>query len=154
MVFWTVVFITYYLMCLTRGNLYYNVFQKIGELTIKQASVESKKEKDVIATEMLKSAWILFLGIPLIIAMYVYFFKAMLVDIYKYPTIIMLFYALLTTFVLNKKKKTKEDLTTEEGRIRAKIELENTKRFTFKGTVTQLIYLGYFGYMFYLLVLR
>lgn len=153
MIFWTVVFITYYLAALTRGNLYYGVFQKVGELTLKQAIAETKKEKDEIAMEMLKSSWTLFLGIPIMIIMYIYLFNAMNVDVYKYPTIIMLFYAILITFVF-RKKQNKNDLNTEEGRMRYKIELEKTKRYTFRGFISQIGFLTYFGYMFYLLVLR
>ena len=95
------------------------------------------------------------LSIPFIIAMAIYFFVALGIDIYKYPTIIMLFYMLFSSFVLNKNtNKSKYDLNTEEGRIKYKIFIEKIKRYTFKGFITNLIYIGYFGYMFYLLVLR
>jgi len=154
MIFWTVVFITYYLMVLVRGNIFYDILQKAGELTIKQATMTTKKEKDAIGSEIMKVAWKILLAIPLLIAECIYLFKAISIDTLKYPTLIILFYSLLTTFVLNKSKKTKEDLTTEEGRIRYKITLEKIKRYSFKSFITTLIFLGYFGYMFYLLVLR
>lgn len=48
----------------------------------------------------------------------------------------------------------KEDLSFQEGRIVYKNELEKLKRYTFKGNIKQLVFLVYFGYMFYCLVLR
>lgn len=153
MVFWTVVFITYYLASLVRGNLFHNALVKVGELTIDQAKVEGKKEKDDIAGEMLKVSWPMFLGVPLVIILYVYLFKAITLDIHQYPTLAMLFYILFTTFVMRTKKTTKNDLTTNEDIVRAKISLENIKRYTFKRSLVNLVYLSYFSYMFYVLVL-
>ena len=154
MVFWTVVFITFYLASLIKGNLFYNLTKRVGELVLKQAEAETKKEKDEIAKEIIKSSWMIYLTIPLAIIEYIYLFKAINIDPYKYPSIVMLFYLLLTMFVFNRNKKNKTDLTTQEGRIVYKNELEKLKRYTFKGIIKQLVFLVYFGYMFYCLVLR
>ena len=154
MVFWTVVFIIFYLASLTKGNLFYNLTKRVGELVLKQAEAETKKEKDEIVKEIIKSLWKIYLTIPLAIIEYIYLFKAINIDPYKYPSIVMLFYSLLTMFVLNRNKKNKTDLTTQEGRIVYKNELEKLKRYTFKGIIKQLVFLVYFGYMFYCLVLR
>ena len=155
MIFWTVVFITYYLASLVRGNLFHNALVKVGELTIEQAKdkIDGKRENKEIGKEMLTASWPIFLGIPLLITLYAYLFKAISLDIYQYPTLIMLFYILFTSFVL-RTKKTKDDLTTNEGIVRAKIALEKLKRYTFKRSLVNLVYLSYFGYMFYVLVLR
>jgi hypothetical protein len=155
MLFFTVVFITYYLASIVKGNLFFDVYRKIAELTIKQNETEDKKEKDNIAKEILKTSWSMLVGFGLLIVEIIYIFSALSIDIYKYPTIITLFYIVLMGFVFNKNnKKPKVDLKTEEGRIRYKIELEKVKRYSFKGIMSNLIYLVYFGYMFYLLILR
>lgn len=154
MVFWTVVFITFYLASLTKGDLFYNSTKRVGELVLKRAEAETKKEKDEIAKEIIKSSWMIYLTIALTIIEYIYLFKAINIDPYKYPSIVMLFYSLLTMFVFNGNKKNKTDLTTQEGRIAYKNELEKLKRYTFKGTIKQLVFLVYFGYMFYCLVLK
>jgi hypothetical protein len=156
MIFWTIVFITYYAALLVRGNLYYNVIKVAGELTLKQAITVDKKEKETIGKELAKAGWKMLLAIPLIIAECIYLFSAINVDIYKYPSILMLFYMLFSVFVLNRNStnKSKYDLKTEQGQVNYQIFLDDMKRYTFKGAITSLIYLGYFGYMFYLLMLR
>jgi hypothetical protein len=154
MIFWTVVFLTYALACLVKGNLFYEVMKKNGLLLIKQATVEIKDERDKINKEIIKNSWSMFLVFPIVIGMYIYFFSALSIDTLKYPTIIMLFYVLIITFVLNKNKTPKNDLTTEEGRLKTKSAIENMKRYSLKGIITHLIYVTYFSYMFYLLVLR
>ena len=154
MIFWTVVFITYYMASLVKGDLFYNVLQRQGELNIKYANVTGKEEKKLAAEEMFKASWKMLLAIPLVIALGIYLFSAINVDVHKYPSIVMLFYVIFNSLVLNRNKKSKCDLTIEEGKIRYKIELEKMKRYTFKRFIINLIYIGYFGYMFYLLVLR
>jgi hypothetical protein len=154
MVFWTIVFLTYALACLVNGNLFYNIMKKNGLLLIQQAEVTTKEEKEKIGKEILKNALPMFFTLPIVFGMFIYFICALSVDILKYPTIITLFYALIVTIVSNKNKTPKVDLTTEEGRIRAKINIEKMKRYSFKGVITQLIYVTYFSYMFYLLVIR
>jgi positive regulator of sigma E activity len=155
MVFWTVVFIIYYFSLIVRGNLFYDIEKKVSELTIKQSLTENKKDKDEITEQILKSSWSMFLMIPLVIVMFIYLFNAITIDINKYPSIVMLFYVLITTFVFKGKgkDKSKHDLTTEEGRLRFKIDAEKIKRYSFKSFIRQSIYLGYFLYMFYILVL-
>lgn len=153
MIFWTIVFIIYYLASLIRGNLYYDSIKKSGELVLKQATTDSRLEKEKIAKDIVKSSWDILLSLLLIIIMYIYLFNAINVDVYKYPSIVMLFYSLLTVFVFRDRKKSRQDLTTEDGRYEYRKELDNLKRYSFKDFIKQLIFLIYFGYMFYILVL-
>jgi len=154
MIFWTVVFITYYAASLVRGNLFFDIMKKHGELTLKQAQTIEEKEKETIGKEILKISWKMLLVLLLIIAEGIYLVNAFGVDIYKYPTIFTIFYLLFSTFVFNRNNKPKCDLKTDEGRVRYEVALDDMKRFTVKGFITSTIYLSYFGYMFYLLVLR
>lgn len=154
MLFWTVIFITYTLAVLVNGNLFYNDMQKAGELFLQNAITEDKTEKERLGKEIIKAIWKMFLIFPLIIVMIVYLFKAIQIDIYKYPSIIMLFYSLFTTFVFNNKKIVKHDLSTEEDRNEYRIYLKNIKKYTLKGFITEIVYLIYFVYMFWILTIK
>lgn len=149
MLFWTVVFFTFYLVLLAKGNLTYNTTIKSGELMIKLYE-QSKTEKEV-NSEVFKTNWPILLYFPVFLGTFIYYISALTVDVNKYPTIGILIY-LITTMVFSKSKNNKQDLTTNEGRQKYREQLYKTKKRTFTGTIKQLVFLTYFGYMFYLLV--
>ena len=155
MLFWTIVFITYHLAFIVRGNLYHDIMKKSGELTLKQAETEDKKEKDNIAKELVKKAWPIWIGSIILIAEIIYILSALKIDVLKYPTAITLFYMIFVGLILSKvNKEQKYDLKIEEDRTNYKLEIKKLKRYTFKGIISNLIYITYYCYMFYLLALK
>lgn len=151
MLFWTVVFITYYLSSLIKGNLYYNILKANGDLILKQAQVESKREKENLSLEILKKSWTMFLAIPLMLAEIIYLINAIAVDVHKFPSILILIYTLLSVVIAYKNPK-KTDLTTVEGRVKYQIELDKVKKYSFKKFFSNLVFVTYFAYMFYIIV--
>jgi len=146
MLFFTIVFITYFLAIVIKGNLYYDLIIKAGEETIKQHEL-GKKEAGEHAK---KFAFILFaVMLPMLITELIYLINALQIDYLKYPTILMLLNIIIA---FAKIKPDKNDLTTEEGRIKYRINLYKNKKRTIKNTIIKLLNLVYFSYMFYLLV--
>jgi hypothetical protein len=151
MLFWTIVFITFYLFLLFKPYGL-NAFQgKNGELQIKLANAKTDEEKKAIAEEQGKIILPYLLLIPFIIAEFIYLISAISIDVYKYPSIAMLFYMIIASAIGAKIKDIKKyDLTTEEGQIKYRKQIYKGR--TLKGYLFNLIYLTYFGYMFYILV--
>ena len=151
MLFWTVVFFTFYLVIFAKGNPMYNNIIKTGELTIKLYE-QGKTEKE-INKELFDNNWPYLFYIPLVLGTFIYYINALTVDIYKYPTIGILVYLIFTmAFSKYSNNKSKNDLTTEGGRQKYREQLYKIRKRTFKGMIKQLIFLSYYGYMFYLLV--
>lgn len=150
MLFFTVIFITYFLALLVKGNLFYDLIIKTGEEKIKNA--EKGLDSKEIGEEGKKFIYVMFLVLlPMMFTEIIYVLNALTIDYLKYPTILMLL-NIIIAFV--RIKSTKEvDLTIEENKIKFRENLyKNTKKRTFKGAIIQLINLTYFVYMFYLLV--
>jgi hypothetical protein len=150
MLFLTIVFIALYLILLVRGNGYSELIIKVGENELKNAETGSNNKVDESTAYNVAGVgcflWCLFFMeiIYFIVALQNY-------DVYKYPTIACILYAILG-FAL-RKRNNKKDLTTEEGRSKFRKQLyQKNRRYTFKGIITRLLYLAYFCYMFYYLV--
>jgi len=151
MLFWTLVFITFYLINLSKGSILYNSTIKLGELTLEynKEGISNIKKKE-IGKEMLFMLIPVFLVILLLIIQTIFLICAIHIDYLKYPTIIILAFIILNIVKSVKKPTTKINLSTEEYRKK----LYLTKKRTFKGTLITLMYLAYYFYMFYILALR
>jgi hypothetical protein len=151
MLFWTIVFITYYLFLIFKKDGFTSFISKTGEFQIKLANAKTEIEKKNIFEEQAKQCLPYLLIIPFIFAEYIYLINAIKIDIYKFPSIIMLFYIIITMVLSNRNKnKVDFDLTTEEGQTQFRKQIYKGR--TFKGYLFNIIYLGYFAYMFWILV--
>jgi len=156
MLFWTIILITIYLILLVRGSFFTNTIIKLGELTLKanEQGLEYygegrlKNELGKIGMPML------FYGLGMLIVQLFYLINALSVDYLKYPTIIIMIIIMSGFAIGAKKTKNKDDLTTEKGRQNYRTKLYKQSSRKFKSTMTQIIYLSYFIYMFYVLALR
>lgn len=148
MIFWTLVFITWFLILLIKGNPIANLSIKLTEMGIKASEGKSltKDEENTSVKFVIAVFGMLILWIIQII----YLIKAIPIDTYKYPTFIMLAY-LIFTIVTTKKPKSKVNLTTDEGKIEYRKVAYQSGKKTFTGVIKTLIFLAYYGYMFYLL---
>jgi hypothetical protein len=153
MLFWTVVFITMSLLYLVRGKSFYSSIIKSGELTLEksQENISESRKKELDQEILLTGLPLLLVNLPLAIAKLVYFFKAVNVDIYKYPTLIMIAIVVIGFVIGFSNNKNNNDLSTEEKRFNYKSKLYQKR--TGWGVVNSLISLSYFGYMFYVLAL-
>jgi len=154
MLFWTIVFFTFAIIKLIKGNVFHQITINIAEITVKQANPNlTKKEKDDLDKEMMKSGmwWILTFGLGMVVAEMVYLLNAVSIDAYKYPTVAMICLAIFIT-VKNYVSK-KPDLSTEQNQKIYLAKVYTGKR-TFFSTFNSLANLSYFGYMFYSLLLK
>jgi len=154
MLFWTIVFFTFSIIKLIKGNIFHQTTINIAEITVKQANPDlTKRERDALGSDMMKSGmwYILIFGLGMVIAEIIYLLNAVSMDAYKYPTIVMICIAI---FIIVKSYVVKKpDLSTEQNQKIYLAKVYANKR-TFFGVVNNLINLGYFGYMFYSLLLR
>lgn len=148
MLFFTIVFITWFFASLIKGNLYYNLTKESGLEEIKRNENSIEKIGDA-QTKMLALVFLIIL--PMFITEVIYLINAFNIDTLKYPTMFMIVWFILNLVI---GKKNSNDLKTSEGREKYKEKLYTMKKRTFKGTMSQLIYLSYFGYMFYMIVFK
>jgi hypothetical protein len=120
---------------------------KVGEFNIKKAKGETTNEKYKIET---KSVLQVILVIFLFFFEIIYLIYAINIDPYKYPTIVLLLYFIISTVLINKNQQRQPDLSIEENITKYRKELYKPK--TFISALTNFIYCCYFGYMFYVLV--
>jgi len=153
MLFWTLVLITITIIKLIKGGLFKETYIKMAEFTVKESYPElTKEEKKEIQTESFKVGWSLILfRLGLVVVHIIYLLNAINLDPLKYPTIIMITWIMIA-FIKGVVSK-KVDLTTEEKRKKYLAKVSLSKR-TLSGTIINIAFLSYFGYMFYLLVLR
>ena len=152
MIFWTLVFITFTLIKLIKGSIFKETLIKVAEIAVKGSYPElSEEEKKNLQTESFRIGWQYFLfGLIVIIVHIIYLLNAIDLDPIKYPTLLMIAWIILA-FVKGIVSK-KLDLSTEEKRKSYLAKVYLSKR-TLSGTILNLVFLSYFGYMFYLLVL-
>ncbi len=145
MLFWTVVFFTMNFIFLFRVP-FRETNIKIAEIYIQKA--EGKITEKEYNNQIFKQSWHMFFLLLLFLGEMVYLISALKVDPLKYPTIILLVYFIINFAVMKLNKSV--DLSTEEAKIKYRMKAYKSK--TFKSILTNLIYCGYFGYMFYYLV--
>ena len=152
MLFWTIVFITYYVAQLFKGNLYYNSITKGADIAIKQALEQDTDKRCKLGNEFLKVSYPIFLAIILVLIEVIYLVSAIRLDTYRFPTIILIFFT-LGSMIFKKKTNAKNyDLNTENGRFNYKTEIGKIKKYSFKTIIVSAVFLGYFCYMFTILI--
>lgn len=152
MIFLSLLFIFIYLSLLIKGqnSLLNKLIFQLDEFSLKKETNANSISEDESIKMGTKIIFTLILGITLFICFIVFFIKALKIDIYLYPTLIMI--ALFFINLLSAKSSKKYDLTTEDGRYEKKKDMEKLKHRSLKGVIIQLFYLGYFSYIFYILV--
>lgn len=152
MIFLSLMFIVLYLLFLVKGGN--SIFNKMGiqiaEFNMQKATDENSISEDDKAKIGMKIIFTCIFGIVLAIFEIVFLIKAIKIDLYLYPTLFVIFFVILN--ILTAKSNKEYDLTTEEGRYEQRKDVEKLKHRTFKGIITQLIYLSYYSYIFYILV--
>lgn len=144
MVFFTIVFLIFYITLLAKGNIFLKLHSIFAEEEVrkqKEGSDNYKPSEDMIGATII----MLIVGLPLILGQFIYLCNAIKYDTYTYPTLILLTYTVVNFIVTSIKNKKKVDLSTEDKveKYRAKY---NKKR-TVKGTLFQITYTVYFLYM-------
>ncbi|MDP9675350.1 cytochrome oxidase Cu insertion factor (SCO1/SenC/PrrC family) [Paenibacillus jamilae] len=80
----------------------------------------------------------------------IYLINAIGYDIYKYPSILIILY-LIISFITGKKKKSYKSMSDNEL-LKAKENLQKENKQTLKSFLKNFVWVVYFGYMFYCLV--
>jgi len=154
MLFWTIVFFTFAIIKLIKGDVFHQISIDMAEITVKQTNPNlTKREKDELTSDSLKSGilWFVVIGLGMVVAETIYLLNAVKLDAFKYPTIIMI---CLAIFIVVKNYVTKKpDLSTEQNQKIYLAKVYASKRTLF-GTFNSLANLCYFGYMFYNLLLK
>lgn len=153
MLFWTVVFLIIWLSLLTKGNnsLIFTKTKQSRLDDIERASQGLDISKPT--TAQYQGCILTFFYFFLFIYQFVYYFKAINIDMLRYPTIIMIVITIINILFFNINKSKKHDLTTEDGRYEARKEIEKLSKRSIKSILIQLINITYFCYMFYIQVL-
>lgn len=152
MIFLSLMFIVLYLSFLIKGgnSIFNKLVIEFEEYNIKKAIDRHSITRDEETEMTVKVIFITIIGIGLSVLQIIFFIKALKIDIYLYPTIGMIVLCLFNSVFT--KKTNKYDLTTEEGRYEKRKSIDKLKHRTFKGILFQSLYLGYFIYIFYILV--
>lgn len=146
MIFLTLVFIAWTLAVLTKGKLFYDDLVLLGEYNLAKEKGESTYDQQNKANKA--ALKVIIVVMPMMIANILYLIHAISIDPYKYPTIIVLAYTILN-FVFSLSKK-KDKLETEMDVFKYKAKLY--RRYTVLGFVRNIAWLGYYSYMFCVLV--
>lgn len=148
MIFWSIVFFTASFYNLIRGGMFRSTFNKIKKIQIERIESGNNQKYD---TELLKAGCLsLILGFSLFIAQVIFLINAIEYDVYKYPTIALII-LIIISIIRIKKDKSIEDMTPDELIIHKAKLLKPLKR-TFIQTFRSLLWVIYYGYMFYVLV--
>ena len=154
MLFWTIVFFTFAIIKLIKGDVFHQTTINMAEITVKLANPDlTKRETDDLNGEMMKSGmwYLLTFGLGMVVAEIIYLLNAVKLDTFEYPTVIMI---CLVIFIVVRNYVTKKpDISTEQNQKIYLAKVYASKR-TFFSTFNSLANLSYFGYMFYNLLLR
>jgi hypothetical protein len=123
---------------------------KLGELIIKKYEYNNDNHiiNEEYKKESLKVIFPMLLFLFLFFAEFIYYICAFSIDTYKYPTMFLILFLVLSMVLRYKPAKKLEDIGVEEFRKN----LYKTKKYSFQSFIYQIIYLSYFSYMFYVLV--
>ena len=147
MVVLTIIFLTMSLFTLFRGRLFRDFHIKITEENIKLNTIENYKYDSGL---LMRAMLFIVYGFVLMIVQIVYLSNALQYDIYKYPTVIMLFlvvYGILKPLFMSKKKQSFDEESIKKHREKA------YKNHTFTSVARNLTNIAYYAYMLYLLVI-
>jgi len=122
----------------------------MGEIEIKKHENKDKINliKSQVESAFFKILPVILLGIFMAISEFIYYICAINIDIYKYPSICMILFVVLSVLLKWKPKQTVDKIGVEEYRKN----IYKIQKHSFKGVIYQLMYLSYFSYMFWILV--
>ncbi|PHA03060.1 hypothetical protein COE51_01575 [Bacillus pseudomycoides] len=149
MIFFTVLFLTYYCITLAKGKVFSGFLKEACEEEIKKQRVgaDNYKANDEF---VVKSLFFVLFAVVFLITAFSYYCVALKYDPLKYPTLILLFYTIVEFSRGFVKGKKKVDLSTEEQANAYRRKAAKTR--TLKGTLIQLTSITYFTYMLLQLV--
>jgi len=145
LILFTIFFLTFYLIALVKGG-----FGR--EIAIEMAKEEIKKQKEGADNyqpnkELLIKAIVCFVPlIALAFVQFLYYCFSLNSDPFLFPTLIMLLYFVFGFVYGIAKSKKKADLTVERN---AEKHLKNLQKRSLKQTLSSLLYVTYFAYMFF-----
>ena len=146
MVVLTIIFLTMSLVTLLKGRMFNGLYAEIVEENIKMNTIKDHKFNTGLLGKVL--LFVLY-GLGLLVVQLIYLSNALDYDIYKYPTLVMLF--LLILGIIKPLATTKKNTVYDEETIRkerAKID----KKRTPVGVLRNILSLAYYSYILYLLV--
>lgn len=145
MTFLTIFFFAFSLAALVKGNMFKKLRIDVGEYEIKKAIDSTAKVEESLLIRMLS---LIFFMSAIMVLEIIYLLKALHIDPYIYPTIIMIL-LILTGYIFT--KSSKKDLATESGIAEYRKKLHDNKRKV-SGILRSVLKVIYFAYMFYILV--
>lgn len=148
MIFWTIVFFAINFYGMIKGSIFYSTYQKLELISIREAQGE---DKDKISLEFAKKGCLpILILFMLAVIEIIYLINAIGYDIYKYPSILIILY-LIISFITGKKKKSYKSMSDNEL-FEAKENMQKEHKQTPKSFLKNFVWVVYFGYMFYCLV--
>lgn len=150
MIFLTIIFLLTGLYVLFNGQVFAETNKELRLLNIRKENGENAEKK---IEEVFRSGGCLFLiiAIFMFIAEIIYFSRAISYDTYKIPTLIAIFYWVISNVGILSKKSVKNMTLTE--RMIEKEKLENLKsNITFRSISSGLFNTVYYGYMLWILI--
>lgn len=145
LIFFTVVFVAYYLISVVKGKPFKSLIEAIGEDDIRkqrEGSDNYKMDKDLVLKMLLT---VFLFMIPFVVIQLIYLCNALNDDPYKYPTLSLLAYYFFIIVWIAVKGKKKRDLSTDRAIEKYRKTLKKNR--TVKGTLISLAFLVYFIYM-------
>lgn len=134
-IFFTILLLMISLYALVKGNMFNKTLLEIEEYEkLKKDDIDKSKSAEIL----IKSIWLVVFAIGYFITYLTYLINALKVDIYTYPTFIMLM-LFLTSFVINLIKNKQPNSERKMRRLK--------KERTLKRTIINSIEATYFLYM-------
>lgn len=148
MIFWTVVFFAINFYGMIKGSIFYSAYRNLELISIREAQGEDKQKINLEFAK--KGCFPIFILFMLAAIEIIYLINAIGYDIYKYPSILIILY-LIISFITGKKKKSYKSMSDNEL-LEAKENLQKENKQTLKSFLKNFVWVVYFGYMFYCLV--
>lgn len=166
MLFLTIILLTYELLLLINRQLFINPFRKIISNIIKIDQMDKENNEPIskyLAKQnqetLAQNTFLLLItisGIIIILSLLkvVYLILSLSIDIYVYPTLILLFFVIINFIISNKSSMNDIQHCDNLDKIDTiKETLEEKVKLTFKTIFFRLIFITYYVYMLYLIIL-
>ena len=147
MLIFTILLIFVELYELIMGSPYYKIRKELAQVRIDL--VDKKPIDSVVGVKILLT---LLWAILVYVVYFVYLAYAYPIDILKYPTLILIIYTIGTFFYSIIKSNTGYSKDTEVQRAEMVMEMQKIKKRTLWRATQNIVWIGYFGYMLWILV--
>lgn len=146
----TIVFLMFSVRYLVKGQSFYDSLKELSTLGLKYEQETNQDFKKDLSIEILCKAILpLICAITVIISKIVYLGNVYYLDIYKWPTLVMIlwiFMGLIVGFAKKKKRVTEEDFRA------AQYEIDTMPKRKFKDVIYSIVSIVYFGYILWILM--